>query len=200
MAEDFEYSVRRMKELAGLSTETSAFGANDSVAGPYTQLADKQPMNYNPKKDKGDFLNRLQIDQETLNEDAGFHSNDPMSYSTEELMKAIEEQTLGEITFDEAEVGSSGTDSMMSDLVESLYEDLKGVHPNSREAESVIERIRPKIEHCLFYPLSHNLLESVEYIVAAKFRDDPRPYVKIVADALGTPAARNWLNEFQRYR
>lgn len=129
---------------------------------------------------------------------------DPMKYTMEELINALVDQTMGEVTFstDEYQFGEpEGTPNPGAmNLAEELYRSLRGIRPGTERAREVVSYFTDEIDHYSHYPSSHRLLDAIEHVVWNKYKDDPKPIVKIVTDAMDSNAAMDWYESERKYR
>jgi hypothetical protein len=120
-----------------------------------------------------------------------------MRYTMEELVRALVVQTMGEVSLDESCLQEELEDSPYRDFAENLFHQLRGVRPGSDQANQVVSKMAAELDRFSHYPASHQLLDTMEDVIWNKYAEDPRPYVRIVVDALGTPAVADW---FQNHR
>ncbi len=125
--------------------------------------------------------------------------NHKMHYDMDQLIKALVVQTMDETKLAEYQQ-TNQSDVGLYKLAENLYLSLRGTQPDSKQAKKAISNFVGELDIYSHYPLSHKLLCVIEDIIWNKYKDDPKPIIKIVVSVMNSEAAFDWYQNKRRYR
>lgn len=111
---------------------------------------------------------------------------DPMNYSFEQLVRALVVQTMGEASLDNFSIHEQAADEgSPMNMADKLYHNLKGLSVDSEQTEEVLSKMAVELDRYSFSPAIDSLIQAIEQVVRAKYRDDPEPIIRIVTKFLG---------------
>ena len=133
------------------------------------------------------------------------HHTDPMSYSMEQLVRALAAETISEISYDEVEVHAEEAPGggMWQNIAEALLQEIDDTYsggvlrPYGYHADECLVSLRPLVHPYSVYPAAHKLLSALEEVASS--REDPRAYCEIVIRAMDSDVASNWRNEVRKF-
>lgn len=142
------------------------------------------------------------------------HHTDPMGYTLEQLVKALAQETISEISYDESEMQEDYVEeqgySLWESIADTVFREINDstrinesnvtFAPYGREADELLEILHPILEPYSQYPAAPKLLSAMEKTISTKYNLDPRPYTTFVVRVMNSEAAKLWNSQGRVYR
>lgn len=122
-----------------------------------------------------------------------------MQYNMEQLVKALAEETLGEVGFNDVEPEIKSVDNTWEHVAKMVVEEIKSLYEGNiiysygQRADEATKILKPLLEPYNIYPFSHKLLTAIE-IITSNAGEDPRSYTNLIIRILDNDSAREWRN------